>query len=141
MRSIEIDFDVHKKIEMERRGFDESPNDVLRRLLGLGKDKGQGEGGAKGDPAGRAWSSKGVWLPHGTKLRMRYNGRSYTGAIADGLWIAEGKTFNSPSSAARGVASTKAGKPPQLDGWKYWEALLPNTGTWVPISDLRDALK
>ena len=34
-RSIDIDFDVHKKIELERRSFMESPNDVLRRLLAL----------------------------------------------------------------------------------------------------------
>ena len=33
--TIEIDFDIHKRIEMERQSFTESPNDVLRRLLGL----------------------------------------------------------------------------------------------------------
>lgn len=34
-RSIEIDLAVHKCLEAERRGFDETPNDVLRRLLKL----------------------------------------------------------------------------------------------------------
>ena len=33
---IEIDFDVHKKIEAERKGFSDSPNDVLQRFLDLG---------------------------------------------------------------------------------------------------------
>lgn len=35
MRKIDVDFDVHQLIELERRNFGESPNDVLRRLLGL----------------------------------------------------------------------------------------------------------
>ena len=35
MRTIKIDFDIHKRIEMERRGFDDPPNAALRRLLGL----------------------------------------------------------------------------------------------------------
>ena len=35
MRKIDVDFDVHQLIELERRHFGESPNDVLRRLLGL----------------------------------------------------------------------------------------------------------
>ena len=32
-RKIDIDFDVHKCIESARRSFEETPNDVLRRLL------------------------------------------------------------------------------------------------------------
>lgn len=35
MRTIEVDFDIHQLIELERRNFEETPNDVLRRLLGL----------------------------------------------------------------------------------------------------------
>ena len=34
-KSIEIDFDVHQIIELEKRDFFESENDVLRRLLKL----------------------------------------------------------------------------------------------------------
>ncbi len=34
-KSIEIDLDVHRAIEMERRTFEESQNDILRRILGL----------------------------------------------------------------------------------------------------------
>ena len=39
VRTIEIDFDIHKLIETERRSFAESPNMVLRRLLNLGEAK------------------------------------------------------------------------------------------------------
>ena len=34
-RSVEIDLDVHKRIELAREGFSETPNAVLRRLLGV----------------------------------------------------------------------------------------------------------
>lgn len=35
MKTIEIDLDVNKAIEAGRIGFDESPNEILRRLLGI----------------------------------------------------------------------------------------------------------
>jgi hypothetical protein len=41
---------------------------------------------------------------------MSYNGRQYAGEIVDGKWVIEGKTFDSPSGAASGVALTKSGK-------------------------------
>lgn len=148
MRSIEIDFDVHKKIELERLGFHETPNEVLRRLLGLETSNAASATSAAQNSAvsdytalGRAWSGKGVWLAEGTKLRMQYNGRMYSGEIRDGQWLVEGKTFTSPSSAAGGVAVTKAGKRPQLDGWNYWYVLFPKDDTWVRLADLRDQLK
>ncbi len=154
-RSIDIDFDVHKRIEMERRGFDEPPNTVLRRLLGIDPERpseeavpprpaaGRTNGGASpssptGKPAtGRPWSGKGVELPHGTDLRMNYNGRVHTARIENGQWVAEGKSFKSPSAAASGVAITKAGTHPSLDGWKYWHARLPGEHDWVCIDKLR----
>jgi len=35
MKKIEIDIDVHRLIENSRESFDESENDILRRLLGI----------------------------------------------------------------------------------------------------------
>ncbi len=132
-RTIEIDFDVHKRIELERAGFDESANDVLRRLLGISLPTDV----AAGEPLGRAWSAKGVTLPHGTELRMEYNGRVHTGEIRDGQWLVEGQTFNSPSGAAGGVATTKNGKRANLDGWEYWQVKPPTGPTWIAILELR----
>ena len=86
LRTIEIDFDVHQMIEMERQSFMESPNDVLRRLLKIGE---RSSGNSVPVSEGRSWSGKGVTLPHGTELRMEYRGRQYSGVIdngADGGW-------------------------------------------------------
>ena len=135
MRTIEIDFDVHKLIEVERRGFDEAPIVALRRLLGLPEAV---EPPATAAPqASGGWHGEGVHLPNGTKLRMSYSGRTHDAAINGGRWFAEGKTFDSPSGAASGVALTKAGKRTRLDGWGYWEAKLPGEKEWVRIGSMR----
>ncbi len=121
-RTIEIDFDIHKRIEAARNSFAESPNAVLRRLLNVN--------GAVAVPSangtsGRSWSSKGVTLPHGTEVRMEYGGQVHVGAIRQGTWVVEGKEYKSPSAAAGGSARTKEGSSPSLDGWLYWQAKRP----------------
>ncbi|MGF1610372.1 MAG: hypothetical protein ACFCUQ_13310 [Kiloniellales bacterium] len=139
-RNIEIDFDVHKRIEMDRRSFGEAPNAVLRRLLGIDKEgpkNGEAPVPVAEGPGGRPWSGKGVSLPHGTNVRMEYNGRVHTGRIEDGRWTVEGKAFSSPSAAAGGVATTKSGKHPSLDGWIYWQVRLPGEHDWVALAELR----
>jgi len=135
LRTIEIDFDVHKIIELERKCFSETPNEVLRRLLKVsGKSPSSQPQEAK---TGRPWSGKGVTLPHGTELRMDYNGRQYTGTIDNGEWVVEGQRFKSPSAAAGGVALTKSGKRTNLDGWNYWQAKRPGDTDWVAIKEMR----
>ena len=135
-RQIDIDFDVHQTIEIERKGFDESPNDALRRLLKL-PPSGQ-RVTLTSAPSGRAWSSKGVTLPHGTKLRMEYNGVEHEAVIEDGAWLCGGGRHAGPSPAAASVAKTKDGSKPSLNGWVYWSAKLPGATKWVPISALRE---
>ncbi len=134
MRTIEIDFDIHKKIELERTSFEESPNAVLRRLLGLAKEP-IAPTGAEEDPK-TSWRDRdGLTLPHGTKLRMTYGGRTHEGAIERGTWLVEGQKFHSPSGAAS-VARTKKGQATKLNGWNYWEARLPGSTEWVNIMTL-----
>lgn len=135
-RSIEIDFDVHKRIELARESFSETPNAVLRRLLGL--DAATPRSLTAAHSGMRSWSGKGVLLPHGSRVRMEYNGRTHEGEILDGAWSVEGERFSSPSAAAGGVARTKDGNRTNLDGWIYWSVLPPGQDSWVKLADLRD---
>lgn len=135
LRTIEIDFDVHRHIEISRRGFSETPNAVLRRLLGLDQMRSHSNEAAPVDI--RSWSSKGVVLPHGTRVRMEYNGRMHQGAILDGAWCVEGERSASPSAAASSVARTRHGKRTNLDGWVYWLVLVPGETDWKKLSHLR----
>jgi hypothetical protein len=136
-RTIEVDFDVHRCIENERRGFDEPANDALRRLLKLGERKAPTTKSSGSSPTRKGWTDEGVSLPHGTPVRMRYNGRSYEGQIVDGSWVIGSQTFDSPSGAASGVAVTKKGKPTELNGWIYWEVKLSEEQGWVFLKNLR----
>jgi len=135
-RTIEIDFDVHKRIEAERESFSETPNGVLRRLLGM--DRGSASSAAPAPLTdGRPWTGKGVLLPHGTQVRMDYNGQALSGRIEDGRWAIEGQYFTSPSSAASELCRTKSGRKTSLDGWKYWLARRSGDDKWTPISEMR----
>jgi hypothetical protein len=138
MRSIEIDLDVHKCIELARRDFAESDNDVLRRLLGV--DGGEAALIACAQ-SGVAWSGKGVTLPHGTRARMEYNGRAHRGVIENGEWVIGESRFKSPSAAASGVARTRAGTSPSLDGWIYWSVKRPDDTKWVLLNSLREEFR
>ena len=140
MRTIDIDFDVHKHIESERTSFSDTPNDVLRRLLGLGTSPIGPLPPTSPESGGSFWTGKGVTLPHGTELRMEYNGRQYSGVIENGKWLVEGKCFNSPSGAACGITTTRDGKRPTLDGWIYWYCKRPGDTDWTSIKQLRPQL-
>lgn len=133
MCPIEIDFDIHQAIELERKNFEETPNEVLRRLLKLPTGNAQ----KPVFSGGKSWSSKGVTLPHGTKLRMEYNGVEYEAEIVDGAWSCGGSFHAGPSPAAASVAKTKDGSTTSLNGWIYWSAKVPGATKWTPISALR----
>src|SRR5262249_49247760 len=125
MRSTGIDLDVHKGIELGRRNFAESDNDVLRRLLGI---EGNEVEAIPVAASGRAWSGKGVTLPHGTRVRMGYNGRGHRGVIEDGQWLVEGTPYKSPSAAAGGGAGPRGGETPGRGGWEQRSGERP--GCW-----------
>lgn len=133
-RTIEIDFEVHRHIENNRHGFNDSPNDVLRRLLNLGEAKPSGAASRSAPSlARRSWRDKDVELRHGTAIRMRYDGHSYQGQIIDGEWVIGDQRFDSPSGAASGVAVTKRGTKTRLNGWDYWQVKPPGEDDWKPL--------
>ncbi len=133
MRSIEIDFEVHKAIEMERLSFDETPNIALRRLLGMGPAASKQ---VESPPAsGRPWvgkgQSSGLTLPHATDLRMDYNGQRFIGQVENGALVFEGKHFSSPSGAADGLCRTKKGRRTSLNGKELISVCFPGETDWV----------
>jgi hypothetical protein len=135
--AIEIDFDVYKLIEAERRGFNDSPLAALRRLLKLGEAT---RAPSQEQPSGRPWVHKGLSLPHGTALRMEYNRHIHEGQVVDGRWLVEGQLYDSPSAAAVGVARTKNGVQTTLNGWHYWQVQQPGSNRWVQLKYLSDKI-
>lgn len=137
MEKIDIDWDIHKLIEAERRGFDEAPYMALRRLLGLPDVKIESAAPAIGEP----WKEQRVVIPHGAEARMTYRGKTYEGKFQNGQLHTGGRAFERLSPAAHFVATTKSGKKPSLNGWNYWEVRLPGETHWKSLKELRDKAK
>lgn len=137
--TIEIDLDIHKLIEANRRALDEPRLDILRRLLDLGGDDpvAQQQGVSADSDVG--WLYDGVFLPAGTHCRMRYNGMDARAEVRDGRWWVAGQAYKTPTGAARAVAITKEGKKPHLNGWNYWEVRVPGSDRWERVGSLRAA--
>lgn len=133
MEKIDIDWDIHKLIEAERRGFEEPPFVALRRLLGL-PDL---EIRTPTQTAGEPWKEQGVVVPSGADARMVYRGKTHEGKFLNGQLHTGGRTFERLSPAAHFVATTKDGKKPSLNGWNYWQVKLPGEANWRYLKDLR----
>lgn len=140
-RPIDIDFEVYQLIVIEKRGFDESDNAALRRLLGLDTSErveAPLEPKPLQPPRSGSWSGKDIALPEGTRLRMTYGGIEHNGTVVGGKWEIEGQRYNTPSQAASAVARTKRGGKTRLNGWKLWHVKRPSDTGWVSLDRLRD---
>lgn len=142
MRTIEIDFDIHKAIENERRGFDEPPHAALRRLLGMTEAESAPETRSS-RAVGRPWREGLVEIPHGSEARMsyQYGSQKFAGRFEDGKLIVDGREFDTLSSAASALARTRDGSVPSLNGWNYWEVKLPGSSDWISCDQLRQEAK
>jgi hypothetical protein len=143
MEKIEIDWDIHKLIEAERRGFDEPPYVALRRLLKMPPITPAPEQ-LRLEPvsAGIPWTEEGVTVPHGSAARMEYDrGRQiYEGQFLNGRLVVNGQTFKTLSAAASALALTKDGTHTNLNGWNYWHAKFPGETKWRFLRDFRRRL-
>ena len=140
LKTIEIDFDIHKLIEAERRSFDEPEYVALRRLLGLPEAKQAEIEDEVVSREGLPFVEDGVSILHGSDARMRYlrSTQLYEGKFLDGKLVVDGKAYPTLSAAASDLARTKDGKKTSLNGWLYWEVRAPGTAKWRAMKDLRD---
>jgi len=145
--TVDVDLDVHRAIEAARQSFDESYNQILRRLLRIdasqlhpvetsrAKGGGAADGGwSKIDRFGRS-----VFLPDGTDLRAAYAGRTVDGEIIAGMWVVAGHAYNSPSAALNANVRTRDGNPVNLNGWRHWEVKVPGSDTWIRLNRFEPA--
>lgn len=138
LQSIEVDWDIYKMVETERRSFDEPHYAALRRLLKLPVLTTSPKPGAE---TGRPWVEDGVEVPHGSLARMEYlRGRQvYEGRFLDGKLVAYGRSYEALSAAASALAQTKNGLKPNLNGWLYWKAKFPGESAWRSLGEMRQA--
>lgn len=138
LQSIEVDWDIYKMIQTERRSFDEPDYVALRRLLKLPGPK---ESPAPNAELGLSWMEDGVEVPHGSLARMEYlrGSQVYEGRFLNGKLVVNGKSFSSLSAAAKALAKTRDGSNPSLNGWLYWKTQFPGDTVWRSLESMRQS--
>ena len=129
MTTIEIDFEVYKKLTAERDNEEVTYNDVIRDLLRLHPINDNAKVPSQNGKVD--WIVKGIRFPDGTPFRMHFKGLRHSAIVNDGALELDGKRFNSPSAAAYHITNNG------VNGWNYWECKLSENSSWVLISSLR----
>lgn len=103
-KKIEIDIDVYKWIEANRKSFDETENDILKRLSQKILNEAEVfipvniEANIMNINEGLYW--KGVLLKNGLRLKKSFKGKIHYAEIKNNQIIFNNKRFHSPSAAA-----------------------------------------
>lgn len=127
MSQISIDLDVYKAIQQRLESFNDTPNQVLRRVLKLGET----EERIPEIKKGQDMHIKGVVLKHGLKLRKRFKGSMLEAQVTNGKILFGGTMYPSPSGAAVAATGTS------VNGWRFWEYCDENSGKWNALNRLR----
>lgn len=146
MPQIDVDFDVWKALTGKRVSEKHTYNDVLRSLLEL-----ESVQESILDPVSPlaglldatpvvsqlaiyshskkdGFYSRDLFLPNETELRSIYKGRRHTAQILNCQWVDErGQIHSSPSAAAKAITGNN------VNGLRFWEALLPTGGSWCRL--------
>ena len=113
MATLDVDFDVFKKLTVRRKTEAMTCNDVIRELLELPPV------GHEVRPSdGQVWIQKGVSFPNGTMFRAIYKGVTYIAEVKYGRLELKGEPMNSLSEAANFVTNTT------VNGWRFWHLCL-----------------
>lgn len=137
MHTIDIDFDVFKKLTSMRETEAVTYNDVLRRALGIGPPapttSSAKAASQSADPAtlSGSWTTKGVTFPAGTEFRAVHKGHTTHGRVEAGALAVNGKRYESPSAAAVAITGNS------VNGWVFWECKKPGSTSWQMIKSLR----
>ena len=129
MYSIEIDFDVYKKLTLLRETESMSYNDVLRDVFKLGPTRAKQPEVLP--PSSDDWVVKGVRFPAGTEFRVTYKGKTYTAFVEGGALKLNGNRFESPSKAAMSITNNA------VNGWRFWECRFPGKSVWQLMDSIR----
>ena len=126
MTQIRIDLDVYKAIQQRLQSFNDTPNQVLRRIFELEVAEER-----PSTPQGEGLYVKEVFLKNGLKMRKRFKGRTLEATVEGNSILYDGRKFNSPSGAAVYATGTS------INGWRFWEYFDDNSGMWRSLSALR----
>lgn len=126
MPQIDIDDEVFAILQSQAEPFVDTPNDVLRRLVGLAPDAPNGNGThTKLKPIKRYRNRKrgdlmtlietGALEVDDLLIYQKRTGEEFRGTVTNDGWIeAIGTTYYSPSGALKQLVGY------EVNGWKHW---------------------
>ncbi|MFZ3059595.1 MAG: DUF2924 domain-containing protein [Candidatus Methanoperedens sp.] len=146
MTKIDIDNEVWKELQKKAIPFEDTPNSVLRKLLGL-EDTNKKNSTMKPDTeisnisepfklptlisTAQVEPPNIIGLLEGKRLWKKFKGKDCFADVKNGKFIIDGKAFDSPSSAAMHITGTF------VNGWMFWKYNDSNSNRWLPIDKLR----
>ena len=126
-RQIEIDVDVFIAITNYRQTFEETENDILRRIFAknsngelfidkFSKSRSEANNTIKNVNSSKDWVYDGAHLPEGVKLQKMYKYKKYEAVIKNGTIFYEGKGYETPSAVAMAINGGS-----NVNGWTFWK--------------------
>ncbi|MFN8296204.1 MAG: hypothetical protein U0T69_08415 [Chitinophagales bacterium] len=138
-KKIDIDIETYKLIESLRSSFEESQNDIIKRVLKENSNSNKTAINPFSDinisqnifnnSKGLFW--KEVLLPNGLKLRKISKDITYSAVVLNGRIICNNREYFSPSAAATDVFGTT------VNGWLFWEYFDEKKEEWYVLNNLR----
>jgi len=135
-KKIEIDIEVYRWIESNRISFNETENDILKRISQkIQKNEDvfipvNIEANIMDINEGLFW--KGVLLKNGLKLKKSFKGKMHYAEIKHNQIVFNNKKFHSPSAAAIELTGTS------VNGWIFWEYFNQENNEWEILDNLRN---
>lgn len=134
-KEIEIDIEVYRWIEANRKSFEETENDILKRISKNVQNEDvfipiNIKENIMNINEGLFW--KDVLLKNGLKLRKLFKGKIYYAEIKNNQIVFNNKKFHSPSAAAIELTGTS------VNGWIFWEYLNTKNNEWQLLDNLRN---
>jgi hypothetical protein len=133
MPTIRVDDDVYEYLQREAKPFVDSPNSVLRRVLGLDSFEATALAPHSTETRGELWPLiQAELLEVGEELIWKRRQSTYTATVTSNgcLRLSDGRVFATPSGAARTLSGY------EVNGWRSWGRARNS----VRLSSLRDQL-
>jgi len=136
---IDVTDEVYRKLQGLAKPFEDTPNDVIQRLLNgeLSKEPKGTDSSVPPSIISGDLCTRGGKVLAGTKLKAQYKSRTYMAEIENGGVIWDGKAYSSLSDAAVAVIQSTGSKRTTEDGWRFWSYLDKSDNEWKPLDDLR----
>jgi hypothetical protein len=122
---INVSIEVYKLIEQNRHSFEDTHDDILKRLLKIPVSR------ERAPIQGELNLGCGVSVPFGTLFRKEYKRKEYIAEAKEGgIWV-NGRIYPTLNQATNAVSNSNQ------NAWLFWEVKRPQDSKWIPIDDLR----